>query len=1147
MEKYRRNVGNSVMCDFACRRRGEPDRVIYIHVIALNLTDRQAEKKDIDYIKPTWHNRLLKHQTVKHLQPPEESDLLMNSKYTAGGAHLRPVSSTSPSATLLPRITSPPASSVSTTTVSTPATANTTVVASGGAMTWVTSKASTATPVGNVIVQQLGHHPRGPYSQLRSGVTAKMPLQSHRLQVEAAPVRTTTSTAATSTSHAASISSSSSSSPSSGLHIPEKSYFKHGGASSTGAVTIAQVLSSRVGTVSGLSSASPSIASSTGSTAAFPIQLAPVSSPMPGRSSSGSGPSSISTTSSTTTAPGALHGMVSTTRIALAGPRAHQQLVGPKQHPVSSSSAAPTSTSASAPTQAPPHLPLQPIQTQQATIHPVVPLSTVHQQQPSHPVQQHQAHQGTAIAITTVVTRALTYTGAVVSGPTLGRSATMLSVPAIPSPSSSIPSTTTTTPPTHSSTPPITPVTSTNTGVQVGKVFTSPISTLSLGRVGLEVTSADDHSVHQPLVSLQQGQHQNSPGVYIHASHPRASPAPQITTVPRGERSQVLVGGNSTIVQQQQLTTSPSPPSTLSSTVPSSTISSTSSTLAVVSTTNSATTYALPTTAYYYGGSAYTVGVARPFSGSGPGAAASGVTALPANAGSSFVPIQAVSAAVNPSTSVVASNSTSVVTVAPASPASLTTIRPVGQPALTTHQVHGPVRFNPVMVVDSTRSAAGGPPFLSEGQFVEVAGAGNGIVGTHFASSALQPKHPVTTLAPPPVPSSTSIVSVQASPIKPNSSPRPSILRKRDCDGMPMKAQKNLLPSLTALSSSVGASAPTATSSTTPLGTSHSPPPSPSLGTGNHHSSSSPTSSSSSSSSSSSAGSTTISATSSPGGEVDVGEDSLPHQLLAPPVPGSSSVTVKSEPMDDSHPSDVSSGTQARPFLCAPQTTQVVVEMSPRKKPRKQQLTGNELQEPKFSEDEMEFISESKVRKEVKNASTSVPVPSSAPVAISAPPPVVAKRPTSMSLLNGYRYAWKSRHNHFIRPGDVRPREERRPSIADIAAQRRVLQKLNGWKVHHLSSQMEELAELEIQVFEKLSEMLGLMERKQTIGGKDIEKDMNRINELLKGNLQRSKVIKDQMHEAKSQVMKIFDHKDIVSEILSKSASKRSAKKREKS
>lgn len=113
------------------------------------------------------------------------------------------------------------------------------------------------------------------------------------------------------------------------------------------------------------------------------------------------------------------------------------------------------------------------------------------------------------------------------------------------------------------------------------------------------------------------------------------------------------------------------------------------------------------------------------------------------------------------------------------------------------------------------------------------------------------------------------------------SSPRPSILRKRDHEGSPLKAVKNLVPVLSSLSQHQQQQQQLQQSPVSP--------PSRPDSRGNGHSS---------------GGSTTISATSSPGiGEVN--DDSLPH------VP----MNIKEEE-------------ENRPPL----------EMSPRKKPRKQQL-----------------------------------------------------------------------------------------------------------------------------------------------------------------------------------------------------------------
>lgn len=59
--------------------------------------------------------------------------------------------------------------------------------------------------------------------------------------------------------------------------------------------------------------------------------------------------------------------------------------------------------------------------------------------------------------------------------------------------------------------------------------------------------------------------------------------------------------------------------------------------------------------------------------------------------------------------------------------------------------------------------------------------------------------------------------------------------------------------------------------------------------------------------------------------------------------------------------------------------------------------------------------------------------------------------------LQGYKHSWKSTNNHFQRYSDVKPREERRSTVVDLANQAHVLQKVNGWKIYHLTSQMEDL------------------------------------------------------------------------------------------
>ncbi|KAH6938995.1 hypothetical protein HPB50_015547 [Hyalomma asiaticum] len=160
------------------------------------------------------------------------------------------------------------------------------------------------------------------------------------------------------------------------------------------------------------------------------------------------------------------------------------------------------------------------------------------------------------------------------------------------------------------------------------------------------------------------------------------------------------------------------------------------------------------------------------------------------------------------------------------------------------------------------------------------------------------------------------------------------------------------------------------------------------------------------------------------------------------------------------------------------------------------------------------------------------------------------KRP-SMSLLTSYSHNWKTRQNHFIRHSDVKPKDDKKQTVNDLANQKGVLQKANGWKVFHLTSQMEDVVDLEDTVHNKLSQLLNFIEDKPpAIRVKplnmDEERILNKINDLIKGNLQRSKIVQDQVTEAKQQVLKVLDHKPRIVEIIGKYVSKRPLKKREK-
>ncbi|XP_078039180.1 uncharacterized protein LOC144471214 [Augochlora pura] len=316
---------------------------------------------------------------------------------------------------------------------------------------------------------------------------------------------------------------------------------------------------------------------------------------------------------------------------------------------------------------------------------------------------------------------------------------------------------------------------------------------------------------------------------------------------------------------------------------------------------------------------------------------------------------------------------------------------------------------------------------------------------------------------------------------KPNASPRPSILRKRDHDNSPVKGvAKNLVPVLTSL----------------PPVTTSSPPCSPrgdQDGGGCQ-----------------SSGSTTVSATSSPG------LDEEPEQ---------SRITMNP-----------------------------TVEMSPRKKPRKQQLTSVELTESRCTEEEMQFITEERMKKEVKDepkekSSDKRQISNTQRDIIKSPTQqttvTIRTRPTPSLLGPSWKNRWSSRLHHYRRPSEVRPREERRPTVAEIAQQKHVLQKLNGWKVYHLTAQMEDIADLEKQVHEKLKTTLTMLESQQNVRNRQ-DDGLERVNELIKGNMQRSSLISEGMNEARTQLIAIFQHKGPITDILQRCGNKRAQKKRDK-
>ncbi|CAO1344398.1 unnamed protein product [Diamesa hyperborea] len=148
------------------------------------------------------------------------------------------------------------------------------------------------------------------------------------------------------------------------------------------------------------------------------------------------------------------------------------------------------------------------------------------------------------------------------------------------------------------------------------------------------------------------------------------------------------------------------------------------------------------------------------------------------------------------------------------------------------------------------------------------------------------------------------------------------------------------------------------------------------------------------------------------------------------------------------------------------------------------------------------------------------------------------KKPKMPSLMQTYKQTWKSNHAHFNRYSEVRPRDERRPTVMDLANQPNVSQRIQGWKVHHFSGQIDDMVEMETQSLDKLGGILKSLEMQ------DSNPELEKINDLIKGNMQRNRIIIDGINDAKTQLLKIFDHKSHALDIIQRCASKRNFKKR---
>ncbi|XP_058404722.1 histone deacetylase complex subunit SAP130 isoform X14 [Diceros bicornis minor] len=259
--------------------------------------------------------------------------------------------------------------------------------------------------------------------------------------------------------------------------------------------------------------------------------------------------------------------------------------------------------------------------------------------------------------------------------------------------------------------------------------------------------------------------------------------------------------------------------------------------------------------------------------------------------------------------------------------------------------------------------------------------------------------------------------------------------------------------------------------------------------------------------------------------------------VLGPPVP---EIKVKEEvePMDIMRPvsavpplatNTVSPALALLANNLSMPTSDLPPGASPRKKPRKQQhvisTEEGDMMETNSTDDEKSTAKSLLVKAEKRKSPPKEYIDEEGVryVPVRPRPPI--------TLLRHYRNPWKAAYHHFQRYSDVRVKEEKKAMLQEIANQKGVSCRAQGWKVHLCAAQLLQLTNLEHDVYERLTNLQeGIIPKKKAA----TDDDLHRINELIQGNMQRCKLVMDQISEARDSMLKVLDHKDRVLKLLNK-------------
>lgn len=165
----------------------------------------------------------------------------------------------------------------------------------------------------------------------------------------------------------------------------------------------------------------------------------------------------------------------------------------------------------------------------------------------------------------------------------------------------------------------------------------------------------------------------------------------------------------------------------------------------------------------------------------------------------------------------------------------------------------------------------------------------------------------------------------------------------------------------------------------------------------------------------------------------------------------------------------------------------------------------------------------------------------------------VCRRPRP-SLLSSYSLTWKSLQYHFLRHAEVKIKSEKKINLTELTNE--TLKKRNGWKVSHLSAQLEGILENEVAFNQKLKALSKLYSENksrlppkvQELGSQPFNAKvrhnsisiLDKLNDLFAANIQRSNLFHDQIKDTTSMLNKLSnDHKDKLTRMTKKHVNKR--------